>query len=999
MNSGDGPSETGIKVIQTFPDQFKNPTELLQRRSGGGVSSFYLSREISKQKFGLSPPLVAIFKQVASGLNREHLQHLTLREGGAESLNAVFDYDFKDLSELQGFCLQRGIKFGEDQLIFLLKAVAMAGASLEDFLLHHPNISRRGIKVALREVPPNSGNVLYGVRLSNPLANDAYLGETFSAYGALLEAVGEAGLADPSIWTSAGRKKLLSERTEMPGLATLRAAHEKARLRSKQGVFRLFLVVAALASETELISLEKESNASALRETAREMLSQAQCGPALKDMLGQVLLSDNLAAWPAFSDLRAHYFSLHRDEELPELDSSFVNVLADPRFLLKEDSSLRLDLRGLFEGKIAATASATPSAPVERRSPSPPVIQASAASPAQEYYQQGLLVRHSPRQSVDPSTPQPSAPQPPISNEQTPRSPDPISVSTSVVEIPPGPPAPSGQSAHKNLSSFIKDATSRGLQLPNTPSPRVSEPDPTPVPQESGRSGQLMSPHKEPQTLPHESRLLAPPSQTQKSIFESSDKAVSEESSKDPNHALTIGVEQRSSQQFVARDSPSFKDLPPSAQAQATGYPMPPVSTPPPVSIPMNLIPSSLTSEYPKPPVSTPAYPNPPPPSSSAYKPPAASTPAYIPPSSYLPPPTPTLNSAYLPPSLPPYSHSLGVGYNSFSGKGSSAYRSIDTPFYDTLASAMNQRGSLGARISSFQAKIKAMRGEGVAGRERWNEAREYSPASQPLREIRLSPSLAAIRRGGPELAAYEFPEAAIHHRIDKIEAKIEDLRAELAAHRAGLVPPGPNSGFQSHSIQRETSYRETPQLGYSFQRLDPPGPRSFSEAVFRPQTTYIQAQNQTQIPSSIIRRESPKARSGSSVDFSYGKPFIPPAQLPETREIFSHSSASRVAAPSMLAQLEGKFIGSTRPAEAGRDYPPETRSDYFRTPVNRTSLLEQTPISRPQIPQTSNAQFPAIRTASLSTPQNPREQRSKSPLARWEPKAKPLNSAQTQLL
>ena len=307
----------------------------------------------------------------------------------------------------------------------------------------------------------------------------------------------------------------------------------------------------------------------------------------------------------------------------------------------------------------------------------------------------------------------------------------------------------------------------------------------------------------------------------------------------------------------------------------------------------------------------------------------------------------------------------------------------------------MNQKGSLGARISSFQAKIKAMRGEGVAGREKWNEAREYSPTSQPLREIRLSPGLTAIRRGGPELAAYELPEAAIHHRIDKIEAKIEDLRAELAAHRTGLVPPGPNSGFQPHSIQREASYRETPQFGYSFQRLDPPGPRSFSEAIFRPQTTYTQ----TQIPTSIIRRESPKARPGSSVDFSYGKAFTSPAQLPETREIFSQSSASRVAAPSMLAQLEGKFIGSTRPAEAGRDYPSETRSDYFRTPANRPSLLEQTPVSRPQITQTSIAQFPAIRTASLSTPQNPREQRSKSPLARWEPKAKPLNSTQTQLL
>lgn len=71
--------------------------------------------------------------------------------------------------------LARKEEFLEEHLIYILKAVVMAGATLQDALLFHPELSAKAVKVTLKEYPPDSKKFVYIVRVSNPFFNDDFL--------------------------------------------------------------------------------------------------------------------------------------------------------------------------------------------------------------------------------------------------------------------------------------------------------------------------------------------------------------------------------------------------------------------------------------------------------------------------------------------------------------------------------------------------------------------------------------------------------------------------------------------------------------------------------------------------------------------------------------------------------------------------------------------------------------------------------------------------------
>ena len=352
MSGEEGPSGAMILPIQTFKDQFGNPTELLQRKSPGGINSFFISRSINREKFGVTQTLSGILKKSSSAAGSEHLQRLTLRDKGEGPLVAIFDFDFKDLSTLQTFCRKKGLRFEDSQLLFILRAGAMAGAALQDRMAAHPSISRKALKVQLIEDPQakiSGKKVRFSIRLSNPLAHDIFLSAHLAELNRLFTTIGESWAENPDLWNTFKRKKILqtSEQDSDRNLNTLRTYHETINTRSRMGVRRLLMIVAALASDTDLEELDVERSQTEQKTLARKMIEKATCSSELSRFLGILLLEHDENSLPTFVEFRAVFLGKQDPEELGTLAG-----MEGVDLLKKDEVTLKFDLQEMFEGKI-----------------------------------------------------------------------------------------------------------------------------------------------------------------------------------------------------------------------------------------------------------------------------------------------------------------------------------------------------------------------------------------------------------------------------------------------------------------------------------------------------------------------------------------------------------------------------------------------------------------------------------------------------------------------
>lgn len=329
-----------FKKISEFKDAFNNVLEAFQTRSPGGICSYFNSREIDCEKFGLTGKMKSVLLDLSKRLSSSYLQHFVVTESKDQSkLRATFDHDFKSLAALQDYCFSNALEFDEDSLIFILQAVSLAGAALEDNLCYHPEISQAGVKIHLRESFQYPGNPLYSVRISNPLANDSFLKELMAKLTNIAASLAPRLLKIEELWDSEKREAFLSKQNE-PELEHLRSAHEEAVKKSKIGFFRLCFLIAALASRTKLSSMEKLGTIGAYSDRAKEMLVNVNCSAGLKGLLERILLNKNVFTSPSFSDIRGVMISANP----PQLSQEFFEIFRNPNFALGEDSALKIDI-------------------------------------------------------------------------------------------------------------------------------------------------------------------------------------------------------------------------------------------------------------------------------------------------------------------------------------------------------------------------------------------------------------------------------------------------------------------------------------------------------------------------------------------------------------------------------------------------------------------------------------------------------------------------------